>query len=63
VLLAGISDGDVITSIDGRAINSRDDVASVVLTEKPGKTVTVAYADQFGGEHTLNVTLASGPPQ
>jgi S1-C subfamily serine protease len=53
----------VITSIDGRAINSRDDVASVVLTEKPGKTVTVAYADQFGGEHTVNVTLASGPPQ
>jgi S1-C subfamily serine protease len=60
---AGISAGDVIMSIDGRAINSPNDVASVVFTEKPGKTVAVAYADQFGGEHTVSVTLASGPPQ
>jgi S1-C subfamily serine protease len=60
---AGISAGDVIVSIDGNAINSSNDVASVVLTKKPGATVAVTIADQFGSEQTVNVTLTSGPPQ
>lgn len=60
---AGISAGDVIVSIDGNPINSSNDVASVVLTKKPGATVAVTIADQFGSEQTVNVTLGSGPPQ
>jgi S1-C subfamily serine protease len=60
---AGIAAGDVIISIDRRAISSANDVASVVLTEKPGSSVAITYADQFGGEHSVSVTLASGPPQ
>jgi S1-C subfamily serine protease len=57
--------GDIITTIDGRAIASSDDLANVIAEKKPGQTVTVALlrANGKGGyEHrTVSVTLTSRP--
>jgi S1-C subfamily serine protease len=60
---AGLEAGDVITAIDGSTVTSPSAVASIVLTKQPDTTVTVAYTDQYGTNHTANLTLANGPAQ
>jgi S1-C subfamily serine protease len=60
---AGLGAGDLITSINGRAITTPSSLTSYLLTKKPGDTVTIGYLDSFGAGHTASVTLASGPPQ
>jgi S1-C subfamily serine protease len=60
---AGLTAGDIITSVDGNSISSPSDVSSLILTEKPGTTVTVGYTDQSGTSQTASVTLGSGPAQ
>ncbi len=57
--------GDIITSIDGKAVNSSEDLAGDIGTHKPGDTVTVGLYRGTGNGHyerkTLRVTLASRP--
>ncbi|HXM86782.1 MAG TPA: trypsin-like peptidase domain-containing protein [Solirubrobacteraceae bacterium] len=57
--------GDIITSIDGKAVASSEDLANDISAKKPGETVSVGLlrANGRGGyEHkTLSVTLASRP--
>jgi S1-C subfamily serine protease len=57
--------GDIITSIDGKAVSSSDDLANVIGEKKPGQTVTIALwrANGSGGyaRKTVQVTLASRP--
>jgi S1-C subfamily serine protease len=61
---AGLSSGDVITAIDGHTINSSTSITPLLLTKKPGATVKITYAQQFGGDtQTTTATLVSGPPQ
>jgi S1-C subfamily serine protease len=60
---AGLVPGDVILALDGRTVTSTAAVGAVVLTEKPGARVPLAYADETGATHTVTVTLGSGPPQ
>ena len=60
---AGLEAGDVITSIDGRAITTPGSLTSYLLTKKPGARVTVGYIDPTGRSLTATLTLASGPPQ
>jgi S1-C subfamily serine protease len=60
---AGLSAGDVITAIDGHAISSSSVITSVILTKKPGATVTISHTDRLGASHSTTVTLASGPAQ
>jgi S1-C subfamily serine protease len=60
---AGLEAGDVITSIDGRAVTAPNSLSSYLLTKKPGNTVTIGYTDPFGADRTASVTLAGGPPQ
>jgi S1-C subfamily serine protease len=55
---AGIKEGDVITSIDNRAIGSSTELQVAVLDHDPGQTVTVKFARQ-GQEHSVRVTLKS----
>ena len=59
---AGLSEGDVITAVDGTAVSSSSGLQSVILTHKPGDAVNVAYTDATGQNQTATVTLASGPP-
>ena len=60
---AGLSAGDVITSIGGRAVSSSSTLRSAILLQKPGARVAVTYVDTTGASGTVTVTLGSGPPQ
>jgi S1-C subfamily serine protease len=59
---AGISVGDVITNVDGVAINNATGMADVLVPHHPGDTVNVGLHANAGGDRTVNVTLADGPP-
>ncbi len=59
---AGISPGDVITSVDGGSINSATAMADVLVPHHPGDTIAITYRSRSGGDRTVNVTLADGPP-
>jgi S1-C subfamily serine protease len=60
---AGLTAGDVITSVDGHTVGSPDGLSSRLLTKHPGDQVSLSYTDQAGDSHTATVTVASGPPQ
>jgi S1-C subfamily serine protease len=60
---AGIAQGDVITSIGGKTINSADDLTRDMGAYHPGDKVQVAWTDASGQTHTSTVQLSSGPPQ
>jgi S1-C subfamily serine protease len=57
--------GDIIVSIDGKAVNGSEELANDISAKKPGETITVGLlrANGKGGyEHkTVSVTLASRP--
>jgi S1-C subfamily serine protease len=58
---AGLSGGDVITSIAGRNVSSQSTIESVIEQYHPGDKVAVSWSDEFGQTHTATVTLATGP--
>jgi S1-C subfamily serine protease len=60
---AGLVSGDLITAAAGKSVMSPKGLSALVLTQKPGSTITVDYVDQSGTAQTARVTLASGPPQ
>jgi S1-C subfamily serine protease len=60
---AGLSPGDLILSVGGHTISSPDELSRVVLTQKPGASISAVYLDQAGATQTTNLTLASGPPR
>jgi S1-C subfamily serine protease len=59
----GLQQGDVITSVDGRAVGSSTTLTSVILKRAPGTTVSVRWVDAYGSSHQGTLKLASGPPQ
>ena len=58
---AGLAAGDVITSLDGTAITSTDDLSSVMAGYAPGDRVTVTWTTAAGATESAGVTLGSGP--
>jgi S1-C subfamily serine protease len=58
---AGLSAGDVITSVGGRSVTSPDTLQTVMLSHHPRDQVTVTWIDQSGQTHSATLTLASGP--
>jgi S1-C subfamily serine protease len=59
---AGISAGDVITSVDGVPINGATSMTNVLVPHHPGDTIAVSFRSASGADRTQNVTLADGPP-
>ena len=55
---AGLQTGDVITKIDGKAMNSPSDVSIAVSSKNAGDTIEITYV-RGGSEHTAMVTLGS----
>ncbi|MCW3057748.1 MAG: hypothetical protein JWO21_1717, partial [Solirubrobacterales bacterium] len=57
--------GDIVVSIDGKAVTSSEDLANDVSTKKPGQTVTIGLkrANGSGGyaDKTVKATLGSRP--
>lgn len=60
---AGLTAGDVITSIDGQAVSSPGTLQAALLLQEPGARVSVTYVDTTGASGTATVMLGSGPPQ
>jgi S1-C subfamily serine protease len=58
---AGLSEGDVIDSINGHAVSSSSDIQSAIGQDHPGDQVSVGWTDQSGQTHTATMTLANGP--
>jgi S1-C subfamily serine protease len=54
---AGLVRGDVITSVNGTAINSADDLTAQTSASHPGDKFAVKYVDRYGTGHTATVTL------
>jgi S1-C subfamily serine protease len=58
---AGISAGDVITSVDGHSIGSAADLSSTLAGYAPGDRVTVTWTTAAGASQSTTVTLGTGP--
>ena len=57
---AGLQAGDVITSVDGTAIDSPDTLGAVIGKHQPGDEVTVTY-ERDGETHEVDVELGTRP--
>ena len=58
---AGLTQGDVITSVAGHTISSDTEVSSALAQHHPGDKISLSWTDQYGQSHTATVTLGSGP--
>jgi S1-C subfamily serine protease len=58
---AGLAAGDLITSLGGSAVDSPTTLVALIDRDHPGQSVAVGWTDQFGQEHTAQVTLGTGP--
>lgn len=57
---AGIRRGDIITSIDGTPVTTREDVVDLVAKKNPGDSISVVV-DRDGQSLTFQVTLSARP--
>jgi S1-C subfamily serine protease len=60
---AGLAQGDIITSADGKSVNAPTDLTNDLEPHHPGDKITLGWTDTSGGTHTATVQLTSGPPQ
>jgi S1-C subfamily serine protease len=58
---AGITAGSEITSVGGESIGSPSDIRDALVTHHPGDKVKVTWVDASGQQHSVTVTLGSGP--
>jgi S1-C subfamily serine protease len=59
---AGLVAGDVITSFDGRSIDSSTTLTHLLVPLHPGNKVELGWTDSAGTSHMATVVLQSGPP-
>jgi putative serine protease PepD len=59
---AGLRAGDVITEVDGDAVNDPEDVAQAIDDNQPGDRIEVKVR-RGGSEETVDVTLGQRPEQ
>jgi putative serine protease PepD len=57
---AGLRVGDVITAVDGRRINSGDELRAAINARSPGDTVSISYI-RGGDSHSVEVKLTNRP--
>jgi S1-C subfamily serine protease len=58
---AGLSQGDVITSVAGQSVSSGTSIQQVLASHHPGDKISISWTDSSGQSHTATVTLAAGP--
>ena len=59
---SGLSQGDLITSVDSSPIDVASDLSHALEAHHPGDVIHLQWTDQSGVSHTSSVTLAVGPP-
>ena len=57
----GIARNDIITSVNGRPVNSPTDLTDVLDQHHPGDTVTLSWVSPISGNHTASLALMPGP--
>jgi S1-C subfamily serine protease len=60
---AGLGQGDVITSVDGKSVTSPAGLQAAMEQHHPGDNVTIGWTDQSGQSHSATIRLANGPAQ
>ena len=58
---AGLTQGDVITSVAGHTITTPTGVSSALAQHHPGDKISIGWTDQTGQSHTATVQLGAGP--
>jgi S1-C subfamily serine protease len=58
---AGLTAGDVITSVGGQQVATAEDVAHALVGYHPGDSISMTWLDQSGQSHTQTLTLTTGP--
>lgn len=58
---AGLSAGDRITKLDGKAVTTNASLRSLIAPHHPGDTVSITWVDTTGASHTADITFGSGP--
>jgi S1-C subfamily serine protease len=58
---AGLTAGDVITSVGGHSISSASDVRTALNGHHPGDQISITWTDQAGQSQSATVVLGSGP--
>ena len=59
---AGLSQGDTITSVNGKSVASGSDLTTLMFPYHPDDHVKVDWVDQGGSSHHKSVQLIAGPP-
>jgi len=59
---AGLTEGDVITSLGGQSVDSASALSALLVSHHPGDRVQLGWVDSSGQSHTATVALSSGPP-
>ncbi|WP_394770956.1 S1C family serine protease [Lacisediminihabitans sp.] len=57
----GLVAGDTITAVGSTPVASAAELSAAIAAHAPGDTVSIAWTDAAGADHTANVTLAAGP--
>ncbi|MFB9834523.1 S1C family serine protease [Actinoallomurus acaciae] len=55
---SGLKEGDIVTQVDGKAIDGADDLSAAIRGHNPGDKIALTYL-RNGEKHTANVTLTS----
>jgi len=58
---AGLSRGDVITSVDGTTVDTPTTLTDLLARHHPGDQVSITWIDQTGQSRTAKVALVDGP--
>jgi len=58
---AGLTQGDVIVSVDGQSVSSPEQLQAALGQHHPGDSVTIGWQDQTGQTQSASVVLANGP--
>jgi S1-C subfamily serine protease len=57
----GIEAGSTITSLDGTAVGTPQELSDLIAQRQPGDSVALTWTDASGAEQTATVTLGTGP--
>ena len=60
---ADMTGGAVITAVNGQAVGSPDDFASIMKRFRPGDTISVTWVSPSGQRSTSRLHPSAGPPQ
>jgi S1-C subfamily serine protease len=56
---AGLTGGDVITSINGQSVSSSAALTSLIASDHPGDQLAISYVDPNGGRHNTTIILSA----